>query len=311
MQRTFILGPYSIPSLVLTGATRAGLAAANALEIANSRVRRVRGLPYARDARHRLDVYVPASAAHEPWPVAVFLHGGNWTYFGREHFRFVGSALAERGCIAVLPSFRCFPHCGLDEQLLDAAHAVRWTRRHAREFGGDPARLHVAGHSSGAHLASLLALDPHRLARVGGGPGWLAGFVGIGGPYWLSPVANPYMADFFGPAHRYASAQPVRFAARGAPRTLLVHGLADRMVRPQNSRELARRLRAAGVAVQLELIEGHGHATALEGWVRTRRARDPLLATIERFVTGEPAPYSRGIRVGEDGAHGERMPDPA
>jgi acetyl esterase/lipase len=311
MQRTFILGPYSIPSLVLTGATRAGLAAANALEIANSRVRRVTGLPYARGGRHRVDVYVPASAAYQPRPVVVFLHGGNWTYFGREHFRFVGSAFAERGCIAVLPSFRCFPHSGLDEQLLDCARAVRWARRHAREFDGDPARLHVAGHSSGAHLASLLALDPHRLARVGGGPAWLAGFVGIGGPYWFSPVANPYMADFFGPAHRYASAQPVRFATRGAPRTLLVHGLADRMVRPQNSRELSRRLRAAGVAVQLELVEGHGHATALQGWIRTRRARDPLLTTIERFVTGEPGPYSDSLRAGEDTADREGVPDPA
>jgi acetyl esterase/lipase len=311
MQRTFILGPYSIPSLVLTGATRAGLAAANALEIANPRVRRVAGLSYARDARHRLDVYLPTSAADGTRPVVVFLHGGNWTYFGREQFRFVGSALAERGCMAVLPSFRCFPRCGLDEQLLDCARAVRWARRHAREFGGDPARLHVAGHSSGAHLASLLALDPHRLARVGGGPAWLSGFVGVGGPYWFSPVANPYMADFFGPAHRYASAQPVRFAARGAPRMLLVHGLADRMVRPQNSRELARRLRAAGVAVQLELVDGHGHATALEGWVRTRRARDPLLDTVERFVTGEPGSCVEGVRAREDVADREGVLDPA
>lgn len=304
MQRTFILGPYSMPSRVLTGLTRAGLAAANALETGNPRVRRTAALAYGPDARHRLDAHEPAEPARAPRPVIVFLHGGNWTYFGREQFRFVGSALAERGCVAVLPSFRCFPHCGLDEQLLDCAHAVRWARRHAREFGGDAERLYVAGHSSGAHLASLLALDPHRLARIGGGPAWLAGFVGIGGPYWFSPVANPYMADFFGPAHRYRDAQPVRFAAGAVPRALLVHGLADRMVRPQNSRELARRLRAAGAFVDLRLVEGHGHATALEGWVRLRRPGDPLLDTIARFVAGVPAP-SQATSVDPEG-----VPDP-
>jgi acetyl esterase/lipase len=92
---------------------------------------------------------------------------------------------------------------------------------------------------------------------------------------------------------------------------LLVHGLADRMVRPQNSRELARRLRAAGVAVQLELVDGHGHATALEGWVRTRRARDPLLDTVERFVTGEPGSCVEGVRAREDVADREGVLDPA
>jgi acetyl esterase/lipase len=305
MQRTFVLGPYSVPSLVLTGLTRVGLHAANALEAGNPRVRRVGGLPYGQDARQRLDVYVPTAPAAVPPPVVVFLHGGNWTYFGREHFRFVGSALAERGCVAIVPSFRCFPCCGLDEQLLDCARAVRWARRHAREFGADPARLHLVGHSSGAHLASLLALDAHRLARVGGGPAWLAGFVGIAGPYWFSPVANPYMADFFGPAHRYEHAQPVRFAAVGAPRTLLVHGLADRMVRPQNSRELARRLRAAGASVRLELLDGQGHATPLERWVRTRRADDPLLDLVARFVTGTGTARAQPLPEAAE------VPDPA
>jgi acetyl esterase/lipase len=292
MQRTFVLFPYSIPARTLQVLTRAGLRLANALELGNARVVREAGLDYGPDARQRLDVYRPACAAEpgRPRPVVVFLHGGNWTYFGREDFRFVGAALAERGVVAVVPGYRQFPHVGLDDQLLDCARAVRWARSHAREFGGDPARLHLVGHSSGAHVASLLALDPLRLARVGGGPSWLAGFVGLAGPYFFSPVANPYMADFFGPAHRYACAQPVNFARAGAPRALLVHGLADAMVRPRNSRELARRLRAAGSPVRLDLVPGDGHGTVLERWVRPRRAGDAVLGRIVEFVRGPDVP---------------------
>jgi acetyl esterase/lipase len=291
MQRTFALAPYTVPSLVLTGLTRAGLAAANALEFANRRVRRVADLPYGAHPRLRLDVHAPVDApavgaadAAVPRPCVVFLHGGNWTYFGKDDFRYVGAALAERGCVAFVPSFRCFPDVRSDEQLLDCARAVRWARRHASEHGGDPTRLFLLGHSSGAHLASLLALDSHRLARVGGGPAWLAGFVGLGGPYHFAPVANPYMADFFGPAHRYADVQPVRHARRDAPPALLIHGLQDRMVRPQNSRELARRLDRAGARVRLDLLAGDGHATALGRWVRPRRARDAVLASIAEFT---------------------------
>jgi acetyl esterase/lipase len=298
MQRTFMLAPYTVPSLVLTGLTRAGLVAANALEIANPRVVRRADLAYGAHPRQRLDVYAPAQASAEArgGPCVVFLHGGNWTYFGKDDFRFVGAALAERGCTVFVPSFRCFPDVRIDDQLLDCARALRWARRHARAYGGDPARLYVAGHSSGAHLASLLALDPHRLARVGGGAGWLAGCVGIGGPYHFAPVANPYMADFFGPAHRYGDVQPVRHARRDAPPTLLVHGLADRMVRPQNARELARRLNAAGACVQLELVPGDGHASVLERWVRPRRAADRVLDGIGEFL-GLPPPRAAAAPV--------------
>lgn len=285
MQRTFVLGPYSVPSLALTAATRAGLALANALERAAPRVVRHADLSYGETPRQRLDVYAPRSGQSRP--LAVFVHGGNWTYFGKDDFRFVGAALAERGIVTVVPSYRRYPTVGLDDQLLDVAHAVRWAREHAARFGADPARLHLVGHSSGAHVAALLAYDAERLARVGGTPQWLAGFVGIAGPYWFATTANPHMRTFFGPARRQDTAQPVRFASSRAPRTLLVHGGADRMVRPRNSRELARRLAACGAPVELRCVPHDGHGSALERWTRPRRRNDALLDAVVRFVAGE------------------------
>ena len=306
MQRTFVLGPYSLPSRVLTAGTRAGLAVANALEAGHDGVERLPDLAYGAGARHRLDAYRPRAVRApcarievpgdpEPTgrrarPVVVFLHGGNWTYFGKDDFRYVGHAFAERGVVAVVPSYRCYPDADVDDQLLDAARAVAWTRRHAHELGADPARVHVIGHSSGAHVAALLALDGRRLARVGGTREWLAGFVGLNGPYWFATDANPHMRRFFGAPERHADALPVRFASAGAPRTLLVHGAADRMVRPRNSRELARRLARAGADVTLRLVPGDGHGTVLERWIRSRRQADPVLDTVAAFVAGARPP---------------------
>lgn len=291
MQRTFPLRPYTVPSRVLTGLTRAGLALANALEHGGSAVRRVADLAYGPDPRHRLDVYAPAAdaatASGRLVPV-VFLHGGNWTYFGKDDFRFVGAALAERGLVAFLPSFRRYPRVGLDAQLHDCARGVAFARRHAGEFGADGARVALLGHSSGAHLAALLALDARRLGQLGGAPDWLSALVGIAGPYCFAPAANPQMAEFFGPEARFARSQPVRFAGREAPPALLVHGLADRMVRPGNSRELFRRLRAAGARAELDLVAGDSHASALERWTRPRRAGDPLLGRIAAFLGARP-----------------------
>jgi acetyl esterase/lipase len=288
VQRTFVLQPYSIPSRALTAAAYAGLRLANALEAGNRAVVRHRDRCYGAAPRQRLDVYVPAAPDAAPGrvtrPVVVFLHGGYWTYFGKQDFAYVGHALAERGCVAVVPAYRRYPHVGLDAQLQDAALAVRWALRHAGEHGGATERVTLVGHSSGAHLAAMLALDPSRLARVGLTRDRIAGLVGLSGPYHFSPDANGCMARFFGPRERHASVLPVNFARAGAPPALLVHGLRDALVRPQNTRELARRLRAASVPVVLHLAPGDGHGTALERWVRPRRRHDALLAAVARFA---------------------------
>ncbi len=109
------------------------------------------------ELRHVADVYQPNSDG--PHPVVVFFYGGGWRTGSKEGVAFLGAALARQGFVTVIPEFRHFPDGSLSDILTDSANAVAWTIAHADTFGGDPKRVVVAGHSSGAWAAAMLGLD--------------------------------------------------------------------------------------------------------------------------------------------------------
>jgi acetyl esterase/lipase len=112
-----------------------------------------------------LDVFAPEDA-HKA-PVVLFVHGGTWVTGDKDFngcYRSVGQFLARHGVVAVLINYRLSPWVRHPEHVKDVARAFAWTRRHAQEYGGDPDRIVLCGHSAGGHLVSLLATDPTYLA---------------------------------------------------------------------------------------------------------------------------------------------------
>src|SRR5687767_10727029 len=200
-------------------------------------------IAYGEHKRQMLDVYVPIStrpgstlaasgedaqlASHKP--VVVFWYGGSWQSGSKNNYLFVGAALAERGFITVLPDYRLYPAVKFPDFLDDAAHAVAWVQKHAQEFGGDPQRVVLMGHSAGAHTAAFLALNRTFLAKRGAKPEWIVGLVGLSGPYALAPNTRTLNRIFAAPWGE-SDWQPVRFANSQAPPTFLAHGLSDGMV---------------------------------------------------------------------------------
>jgi acetyl esterase/lipase len=129
---------------VLTLCALGGCSAAGILNAAVSHqsFRAENGLPYGNAPRQRLDVYMPTAGTRQTGchgrPVVVFFYGGSWQTGSRSDYLFVGAALASRGFVAVLPDYRTWPDVAFPGFIDDAAAAVRWTRDHAAEFGGDP-----------------------------------------------------------------------------------------------------------------------------------------------------------------------------
>jgi len=121
--------------------------------------------PYGGGPRRTLDVYAPRDARSAP--VVVFFYGGGWETGSKAMYRFVGAALAARDVVVVIPDYRLHPEVRFPAFMDDAAAAVAWTRANAADFGGDPRRLFLMGHSAGGHIAALLALDPEYLQSVG------------------------------------------------------------------------------------------------------------------------------------------------
>jgi len=236
------------------------------------------------DAAHglALDVYAPAQATSAP--VVVFLYGGSWETGKRRWYRYVGDALAGNGVVAVVPDYRKYPSVRFPAFVEDGARAVAWAHAHAREFGGDPQRLFVMGHSAGGQIAALLATDARYLAAVGLDPRDLAGMIGLAGAYAFLPFVGDEAKIFGDDARARRDSQPINFVDGDEPPLLLLQGADDDEVAPRNARLLADRARAAGDSVQLELYPRVGHASILLSFARGRVSPVPALRDVLAFV---------------------------
>lgn len=111
-------------------------------------------------ARQVLDIYAPTTTVKAP--VVIFVHGGSWVFGDKDFFglhRKMGRFLAREGVVAVMINYRLSPSVKHPEHAKDVARAYAWVVRNISKFGGDPERIILAGHSAGAHLASLVATD--------------------------------------------------------------------------------------------------------------------------------------------------------
>jgi len=111
---------------------------------------------YGAREMQQLDIYAPPAASGAP--VLVYLHGGAWLRGSRRDVAYPAPMLAGRGAVLVVPDFDNVAEVPLPAMIGQCREAVEWTVRHAASFGGDPARVYLAGHSSGAHLASCVLL---------------------------------------------------------------------------------------------------------------------------------------------------------
>ncbi len=232
-----------------------------------------------------LDVYVPEAAPAGPRPLVVFWYGGRWENGDKADYRFVGAALANLGCVAMLPNYRHYPEVKLDGFMQDAALAAVWAAAHAADYGADPQRMYLMGHSAGAHIAALLTLDREYLRATGAPPPRIAGMLGLSGPYDFLPLTDSDLQDMFGPPDRYPESQPIHFVRPDAPPMLLIQGLADRSVWPKNSINLAAAALAAGVPVTLKLYPGLGHADTVAALSLPARRRAPTLTDVAAFLS--------------------------
>jgi acetyl esterase/lipase len=245
---------------------------------------------YGPESRQKLDVYRPQDAKDRP--VVVFFYGGSWTAGSRGLYRFVGAALAERGFVTVVPDYRLYPQAKFPVFVDDGALALAWVQKHAHEFGGDPHRIVLMGHSAGGHEAAFLAYDRALLEKVGARPECIVGLVGLSGPYALEPNSEILNTIFASP-YTEADWQPVRFVTPLSPPTLLVHGTADDVVSIKHAEKLRDVLRANHVRVETQFYPGKGHADTIAGMSVPARKRTPVLDQSVAFiesVTAAPRP---------------------
>jgi acetyl esterase/lipase len=128
------------------------------------------------------------------------------------------------------------------------------------------------GHSAGAHIAAMLAIDATWLRKVGLAPGRdIAGLIGVSGPYDFLPLNRP-------------ETQPISHVTPGAPPALLLTGDKDAVVGPGNSTRLAEKLRAAGNEATTVIYPGIGHYIIIAAVAPIIRSFVPVLRDMDAFI---------------------------
>ena len=117
-----------------------------------------RDIPYASTSeRQVLDVYSPPGAKDRP--VVFWIHGGGWQTGDKSDVQHKPQVFVEKGFVFVSTNYRLLPDVDMATIVRDIARSIHWVHDHIAEYGGDPNRILVMGHSAGAQLA---ALDLHR-----------------------------------------------------------------------------------------------------------------------------------------------------
>jgi len=246
-------------------------------------VSRTENLAYADGPRHGLDVYAPKAALSAP--VVVFFYGGGWESGSKDMYRFVGHTLATRGIVAVIPDYRVHPEVRFPAFMEDAAQAVAWVRSNAARFGGDPDRIFLMGHSAGANIAALLAVDVTYLRAVGLSPiRDMCGVIGMAGAYDFVPPNPRRFAAVFGPEAEWPRSMPINFVTTAGTPPMLLTGEADGTVEPGNTTRMAKRLDSAGVSAQVAVYPGISHRSIIVSLGSPLTVLTPALDDTIRFI---------------------------
>ncbi len=241
-----------------------------------------KAIPFDPEHGLRLDAYVPGNAGD--MPVVVFFYGGSWESGKRKWYSYVGKTLAANGIVTFIPDYRKYPDVQFPEFINDAATAVRWVRDHAQEFGGDPSRIYVMGHSAGGQIAALVACDDRYLNRVGMSTRDLSGMIGLAGAYAFLPFVEEEPQIFGASEVSQHDSQPINFVNANEPPLLLLQGKDDDEVEPSNAIEMADKARAMGSPVQLKLYPGIGHASIILSLARGHSSKTTTLDDILAFI---------------------------
>ena len=241
---------------------------------------------YGTHPRQKLDVYTPSGAPASA-PVVVVIYGGSWNSGSKSDYAFLGKALASRGFVAMVIDYRLVPEVRFPAFLEDCARAVVWVHDNAREFGGDPGRLFVFGHSAGAYNAVMIALDAHYLKAAGSDPAIIRGVAALAGPYDFLPLDVDSTKEAFGKAEDLKQTQPINFVSKTAPTMFLATGDSDTIVRPRNTIGLADKLKRAGGSVEVRRYPGIGHIEIMLAISLPMRSKAPVLDDVTKFINGQ------------------------
>jgi acetyl esterase/lipase len=229
----------------------------------------------AGEAELKLDLARPAEG-DGPFPGVLVIHGGGWRQGDKAQMRGALTEFARRGYVAIAPQYRFCPQDTFPAQVHDVKAAVRWLKRHAKDYKLDPEHIGAIGFSAGGHLSLMLGLtgpgDDLEGDHSADAPSTrIQAVVNYFGPtdFTASDLPEPsrqLVKDFLGgtPEEKPAAAakaSPLTYVTKDDPPILTFHGTKDGLVPYTQAVKLTDALTAAGVPGRVDLLIGAEH-----GW---------------------------------------------
>ena len=217
------------------------------------------GVDYA-DDKDTLDVLMPVGASNAP--VIVFFHGGALQNGDKRAGEVLASTLVAEGIGVVTANYRLSPAVMHPAHIEDATAAFVWTKRHIAEFGGDPDRVFVGGHSAGAYLAVLMSLDPSYLKAHGMGLRAIRGALPVSPFLYVEETARDRSKTVWGTDEKvWLQASVTPYVGAGKPPMLLIYADGDDDWRRAQNERLKTALSKAGSTVDTVEIADRTHTS--------------------------------------------------
>ncbi len=237
----------------------------------------------------KLDLYLPAGKS---FATVVFTYGGGWHRGSRKSVTPVGEKLQALGFGCALLSHRLAPKHPFPAPAEDVAAGFAWVKKHVAERGGDPKRVFLVGHSSGAHLSLLIAADPRYLAPHKLTPADVAGVVGLSTPVDLEPhkdgkgfgdaLLGGRGADAFSRDREVMSrASPVRHVTKDLPPVLLVVGERDFPMLEADARAFVEKAKGEKASASQYLAKGRDHMGVVQSLLEDK---SPVTEQVVEFL---------------------------
>ena len=221
-----------------------------------------------------LDIYRPQSPG--PHPVVLYVHGGGWANGDKRAVGAKAEHFINAGYVFLSINYRLSPAVQHPAHVEDVATAIAWTTQHIADHGGDPKRIYLLGHSAGAHLVALVAIDQRYLAAAGVDPTCLRGVVPLDGAGYDIPtqytwggqrVQKKYGQAFTTDPAKQRDASPMFQISASAkiPPFLIVHA-GERIASGRQAKALAEALVQAGFDAQTKHSPTDNHMTVNRGF---------------------------------------------
>lgn len=229
--------------------------------------------PYGDDPLQRLDIHHLKRPDRIRRPVIVFIHGGAWTTEDKSNTRFYAPEWIKRGYTVVSINYRLTPNVQHPLQIEDCALALKWVIDNIKDYGGDPNKIALIGHSSGAHLAALLVTDRKWHEKYDIDIKKVKCWIPVSGIFDFNLSEN-YLHPLLGSSiltmltdDKKKDCSPISQVTGKEPPCLILHGGDDWLVPRSNSINMYNKLVEKGTKnARLQIVPGYWHCNMMLGY---------------------------------------------